>query len=83
MTTKGRKGNLRGMYNAAANLSFSYFLCVITSTRVLIFSEPTKTSCDNPGTPRYGSLNRTYGFKVNLHSQTSAMSFYPRSEPSN
>uniref|UniRef100_A0A3Q4H9T1 CUB and Sushi multiple domains 3b n=1 Tax=Neolamprologus brichardi TaxID=32507 RepID=A0A3Q4H9T1_NEOBR len=26
--------------------------------------EPTKTSCDNPGTPRYGSLNRTYGFKV-------------------
>ncbi|KAF3707384.1 CUB and sushi domain-containing protein 3 CUB and sushi multiple domains protein 3 [Channa argus] len=25
--------------------------------------EPTKTSCDNPGTPRYGSLNRTYGFK--------------------
>ncbi|KAM9738006.1 CUB and sushi domain-containing protein 3 isoform 2-T2 [Menidia menidia] len=26
--------------------------------------EPTKTSCDNPGTPRYGSLNRTFGFKV-------------------
>uniref|UniRef100_A0A8C9X3Z4 CUB and Sushi multiple domains 3 n=1 Tax=Sander lucioperca TaxID=283035 RepID=A0A8C9X3Z4_SANLU len=26
--------------------------------------EPTKTSCENPGTPRYGSLNRTYGFKV-------------------
>uniref|UniRef100_A0A669CBN4 CUB and Sushi multiple domains 3 n=1 Tax=Oreochromis niloticus TaxID=8128 RepID=A0A669CBN4_ORENI len=26
--------------------------------------QPTKTSCDNPGTPRYGSLNRTYGFKV-------------------
>uniref|UniRef100_A0A4W6DPK5 CUB and Sushi multiple domains 3 n=1 Tax=Lates calcarifer TaxID=8187 RepID=A0A4W6DPK5_LATCA len=26
--------------------------------------EPTKTSCDNPGTPRSGSLNRTYGFKV-------------------
>ncbi|XP_037548906.1 CUB and sushi domain-containing protein 3 [Nematolebias whitei] len=27
-------------------------------------SKPTKTSCDNPGTPRYGALNRTYGFKV-------------------
>ncbi|KAG7279981.1 hypothetical protein CRUP_025233 [Coryphaenoides rupestris] len=25
--------------------------------------EPTRTSCENPGTPRYGSLNRTYGFK--------------------
>uniref|UniRef100_A0A8C7ZCP2 CUB and Sushi multiple domains 3b n=1 Tax=Oryzias sinensis TaxID=183150 RepID=A0A8C7ZCP2_9TELE len=26
--------------------------------------EPTRTSCENPGTPRYGSLNRTFGFKV-------------------
>uniref|UniRef100_A0A6Q2X490 CUB and Sushi multiple domains 3a n=1 Tax=Esox lucius TaxID=8010 RepID=A0A6Q2X490_ESOLU len=26
--------------------------------------EPTRTTCENPGTPRYGSLNRTYGFKV-------------------
>ncbi|KPP79508.1 CUB and sushi domain-containing protein 3-like, partial [Scleropages formosus] len=26
--------------------------------------EPTRTTCENPGTPRYGSLNRTTGFKV-------------------
>ncbi|KAJ8267678.1 hypothetical protein COCON_G00128500 [Conger conger] len=26
--------------------------------------EPTHTTCENPGTPRYGSLNRTSGFKV-------------------
>ncbi|KAG1971132.1 CUB and sushi domain-containing protein [Pimephales promelas] len=26
--------------------------------------EPTRTTCENPGTPRYGSLNRTFGFKV-------------------
>ncbi|KAM7373267.1 hypothetical protein PAMP_008132 [Pampus punctatissimus] len=43
----------------------SSILCVIIYALVLPYvSEPTKTSCDNPGTPRYGSLNRTYGFKV-------------------
>uniref|UniRef100_A0A8C1SNY0 CUB and Sushi multiple domains 3a n=1 Tax=Cyprinus carpio TaxID=7962 RepID=A0A8C1SNY0_CYPCA len=26
--------------------------------------EPTRTTCENLGTPRYGSLNRTFGFKV-------------------
>uniref|UniRef100_A0A8C1SG25 CUB and Sushi multiple domains 3 n=1 Tax=Cyprinus carpio TaxID=7962 RepID=A0A8C1SG25_CYPCA len=26
--------------------------------------EPTRTTCENPGMPRYGSLNRTFGFKV-------------------
>uniref|UniRef100_A0A8B9LL55 CUB and Sushi multiple domains 3a n=1 Tax=Astyanax mexicanus TaxID=7994 RepID=A0A8B9LL55_ASTMX len=26
--------------------------------------EPTRTTCENPGTPRYGSMNRTFGFKV-------------------
>ncbi|MBN3314648.1 CSMD3 protein, partial [Atractosteus spatula] len=26
--------------------------------------EPTRTTCENPGTPRHGSLNRTSGFKV-------------------
>lgn len=36
----------------------------LTSSSPCFCSEPTKTSCDNPGTPRYGSLNRTFGFKV-------------------
>lgn len=40
------------------------FLCVYAYTVFLSFTEPTKTSCDDPGTPRYGSMNRTYGFKV-------------------
>uniref|UniRef100_A0AAY4CUY3 CUB and Sushi multiple domains 3a n=1 Tax=Denticeps clupeoides TaxID=299321 RepID=A0AAY4CUY3_9TELE len=26
--------------------------------------EPTRTTCENPGVPRHGSMNRTYGFKV-------------------
>ncbi|KAG9345033.1 hypothetical protein JZ751_009574 [Albula glossodonta] len=26
--------------------------------------EPTRTTCENPGTPRHGGLNRTSGFKV-------------------
>uniref|UniRef100_A0AAR2JXJ0 CUB and Sushi multiple domains 3a n=1 Tax=Pygocentrus nattereri TaxID=42514 RepID=A0AAR2JXJ0_PYGNA len=26
--------------------------------------EPTRTTCENPGTPRYGSMNRTFGFKI-------------------
>ncbi|GAA6104581.1 CUB and sushi domain-containing protein 3 [Tachysurus ichikawai] len=26
--------------------------------------EPTRTTCENPGTPEYGSLNASLGFKV-------------------
>ncbi|KAM6972968.1 CUB and sushi domain-containing protein 3-like [Aplochiton taeniatus] len=26
--------------------------------------EPTRTACENPGSPRHGNLNRTFGFKV-------------------
>lgn len=37
----------------------------ISYLSVLFFTEPTRTTCENPGTPRYGSLNRTFGFKVN------------------
>ncbi|XP_073722073.1 CUB and sushi domain-containing protein 3-like [Misgurnus anguillicaudatus] len=36
--------------------------------------EPTKTTCENPGTPEYGSLNSSLGFKVGstvkFHCQT-------------
>ncbi|XP_061076047.1 LOW QUALITY PROTEIN: CUB and sushi domain-containing protein 3-like [Conger conger] len=36
--------------------------------------EPTRTTCENPGTPRHGALNRTAGFKVGsvIHFQCQA-----------
>lgn len=49
-----------------------YFFFLISSVlpflspyRLSLFPEPTRTTCENPGTPRYGSMNRTFGFKVN------------------
>lgn len=35
-----------------------------TSFLLFLLPEPTRTTCENPGTPRYGSMNRTFGFKV-------------------
>ncbi|XP_070403824.1 CUB and sushi domain-containing protein 3-like [Nothobranchius furzeri] len=51
---RGKRGGRRGDRNGERKEPFRWSR----------WKEPTKTSCDNPGTPRYGSLNRTYGFKV-------------------
>uniref|UniRef100_A0A673MZM1 CUB and sushi domain-containing protein 3-like n=1 Tax=Sinocyclocheilus rhinocerous TaxID=307959 RepID=A0A673MZM1_9TELE len=41
---------------------------------LLLPAEPTRTTCENPGTPEYGSLNSSLGFKVGstvkFHCQT-------------
>lgn len=29
-----------------------------------MFSEPTRTACENPGVPRHGSQNNTFGYQV-------------------
>lgn len=32
---------------------------------ILIFPEPTRSTCENPGTPEHGFMNYSTGFKVN------------------
>ena len=31
---------------------------------MIFILEPTRTSCENPGVPRHGSQNNTFGFQV-------------------
>lgn len=80
LTLKGRGGRRSELWNLdslSLPLSFSFslpiyffsgFLCWFSLLIVLLsffaFPEPTRTTCENPGTPRYGSMNRTFGFKV-------------------
>lgn len=74
-----REGVGEVSYGILISLSFifslslpRYFFFLISSVlpflspyRLSLFPEPTRTTCENPGTPRYGSMNRTFGFKVN------------------
>lgn len=49
------------------SVTFS-FLCTCnspnSSRRWSLVSEPTRTTCENPGTPEHGFMNYTTGFKV-------------------
>lgn len=51
------------LYIYFLDFSVVFSLC-LSSLFFSLFPEPTRTTCENPGTPRYGSMNRTFGFKV-------------------
>lgn len=52
-----------------ALLSYSHFLLFCSPSahhKWFLVPEPTRTTCENPGTPEHGFMNYTTGFKVKL-----------------